>query len=131
MVTLDSLDGKTPCLQGVKIDVCSARMEYYAQPASLPQVSLSSIKMDLYRRGTLGLVHDHSVLMVVDFTINAQAIQISPKSEFGALCDFFRGQEDLHARILRVLHSLSFIDDPSRIMRCIRFSSRFGFEIGP
>lgn len=101
-------------MEPAKIDVCSARMEYYPQPASLPLVSLSSIKMDLYRR---------------DFTINALALQVSPSSAYGGLCDFFHGQRDLQERSLRTLHSLSFVDDPSRIMRAVRFSSRYGYDI--
>jgi tRNA nucleotidyltransferase (CCA-adding enzyme) len=99
---------------GEKIDVATARLEYYEYPAALPTVELSSIKMDLFRR---------------DFTINALAVQLNPK-KFGQLVDFFGGQQDIKAKNIRVLHSLSFVEDPTRIIRAIRFSQRFGFAIG-
>jgi tRNA nucleotidyltransferase (CCA-adding enzyme) len=100
---------------GTRVDVATARLEYYEYPAALPTVELSSIKMDLYRR---------------DFTINALAIHISP-GNFGKLVDFFGAQRDLKERVIRVLHSLSFVEDPTRILRAIRFEQRFSFKIGP
>ncbi|OGP54067.1 MAG: polya polymerase [Deltaproteobacteria bacterium RBG_13_52_11] len=99
---------------GHKIDVATARMEYYERPAALPTVELSSIKMDLFRR---------------DFTINTLAIELRP-SAFGQLLDFFGGQRDLKEEVIRVLHNLSFVEDPSRIFRAIRFEQRFGFHLG-
>jgi tRNA nucleotidyltransferase (CCA-adding enzyme) len=99
---------------GEKIDVATARLEYYEYPAALPTVELSSIKMDLFRR---------------DFTINALAVQINP-DQFGRLVDFFGGQKDIKNKTIRVLHSLSFVEDPTRIIRAIRFAQRFGFTIG-
>ncbi len=99
---------------GDKIDVATARLEYYEYPAALPSVELSSIKMDLFRR---------------DFTINALAVQLNPGS-FGRLVDFFGGQKDMKSKTIRVLHSLSFVEDPTRIIRAIRFAQRFGFSIG-
>jgi tRNA nucleotidyltransferase (CCA-adding enzyme) len=99
---------------GYKIDVATARMEYYERPAALPTVELSSIKMDLFRR---------------DFTINTLAIELLPGA-FGQLLDFFGGQRDLKERVIRVLHNLSFVEDPTRIFRAIRFEQRFGFHIG-
>jgi tRNA nucleotidyltransferase (CCA-adding enzyme) len=99
---------------GQRIDVATARLEYYEYPAALPTVELSSIKMDLYRR---------------DFTINALAVHLNP-SNFGKLVDFFGSQRDIKERVLRVLHSLSFVEDPTRILRAIRFEQRFGFTIG-
>ena len=99
---------------GYKIDVATARMEYYERPAALPTVELSSIKMDLFRR---------------DFTINTLAIELRPGA-FGQLLDFFGGQRDLKEGVIRVLHNLSFVEDPSRIFRAIRFEQRFGFHIG-
>jgi tRNA nucleotidyltransferase (CCA-adding enzyme) len=99
---------------GWRIDVATARLEYYEHPAALPTVELSSIKMDLVRR---------------DFTINALAIQLNP-GHFGELVDFFGGQKDIKERIIRVLHSLSFVDDPTRILRAVRFEQRFDFRIG-
>lgn len=99
---------------GSKIDVATARWEYYEYPAAMPTVAISSIKLDLFRR---------------DFTINTLAIKLNPK-DFGMLIDFFGGQRDLKDGIIRVLHSLSFIDDPTRILRAVRFEQRFGFKIG-
>jgi tRNA nucleotidyltransferase (CCA-adding enzyme) len=99
---------------GFKIDVASARMEYYQFPASLPVVEMSSIKMDMFRR---------------DFTINTLAIQLNP-GKFGRLIDFFSGQKDIKDKILRVLHNLSFVEDPTRVFRALRFEQRFGFTIG-
>ncbi|MGB9711927.1 MAG: CBS domain-containing protein [Dissulfurimicrobium hydrothermale] len=99
---------------GFKVDVATARWEYYEYPAALPTVELSSIKLDLYRR---------------DFTINAMAIKLNPK-EFGMLIDFFGGQRDLKEKTIRVLHSLSLVEDPTRVFRAIRFEQRYGFKIG-
>jgi tRNA nucleotidyltransferase (CCA-adding enzyme) len=98
---------------GFKIDVASARMEYYKFPAALPVVEMSSIKLDLYRR---------------DFTINTLAIQLNP-DRFGQLVDFFNAQKDLKEKSVRVLHNLSFVEDPTRVFRAIRFEQRFGFAI--
>lgn len=97
----------------LKLDVATARTEYYESPAALPKVEISSIKKDLYRR---------------DFTINALAIKLNPK-DFGLLIDFFGGQRDLREKAIRVLHNLSFVEDPTRAFRAVRFSERFGFKI--
>jgi tRNA nucleotidyltransferase (CCA-adding enzyme) len=97
-----------------KIDVASARMEYYKFPAALPVVEMSSIKLDLYRR---------------DFTINTLAIQLN-SDKFGTLIDFFAARKDIKEKIIRVLHNLSFVEDPTRVFRAIRFEQRFGFTIG-
>ena len=97
----------------LKIDVATARTEYYESPASLPKVETSSIKKDLYRR---------------DFTINTLAVKLNLK-DFGLLIDFFGGQRDLREKIIRVIHNLSFIEDPTRAFRAIRFSERFGFKL--
>jgi tRNA nucleotidyltransferase (CCA-adding enzyme) len=99
---------------GFKIDVASARMEYYKFPAALPVVEMSSIKLDLYRR---------------DFTINTLAIQLNP-DRFGILIDFFNAQKDIKEKSIRVLHNLSFVEDPTRVFRALRFEQRFGFSIG-
>jgi tRNA nucleotidyltransferase (CCA-adding enzyme) len=99
---------------GFKIDVASARMEYYKFPAALPVVEMSSIKLDLYRR---------------DFTINTLAIQLN-SSKFGTLIDFFSARKDVKEKIIRVLHNLSFVEDPTRVFRAIRFEQRFEFTIG-
>ena len=99
---------------GFKIDVASARMEYYKFPAALPVVEMSSIKLDLYRR---------------DFTINTLAIQLNP-DKFGTLIDFFSARKDIKEKIIRVLHNLSFVEDPTRVFRAIRFEQRFEFTLG-
>ena len=99
---------------GQTVDIASARFEYYQRPAALPIVELSSLKLDLYRR---------------DFTINTLALALNP-SDFGQLIDFFSGQRDIKEKTIRVLHNLSFIEDPTRILRAIRFEQRFGFKIG-
>ena len=98
-----------------KIDVATARLEYYEYPAAMPTVELSSIKLDLFRR---------------DFTINAMAIHLNP-ARFGTLVDFFNSQNDLKERRIRVLHNLSFVEDPTRIFRAIRFEQRLDFRITP
>ncbi len=99
---------------GFKIDVASARMEYYKFPAALPTVEMSSIKLDLFRR---------------DFTINTLAIQLNPE-RFGTLIDFFAAQKDIKEKAIKVLHNLSLVEDPTRVFRAIRFEQRFGFSIG-
>ena len=98
----------------LKIDVATARLEVYESPAALPTVERGSIKMDLYRR---------------DFTINTLAIQLNPKA-FGELIDFFGGVKDIKEKVIRVLHNLSFVEDPTRVFRAIRFEQRLGFPIG-
>ena len=98
---------------GVRIDVATARTEFYRTPAARPEVSSSALRQDLYRR---------------DFTINAMAIALT-RSRFGELLDYFGGQKDLQRRQMRVLHSLSFLDDPTRAIRAVRFAVRLGFEI--
>jgi tRNA nucleotidyltransferase (CCA-adding enzyme) len=97
----------------LKFDVATARTEYYESPGALPKVETSSIKKDLYRR---------------DFTINALAIKLNPEN-FGQLLDFFGGLRDLREKTIRILHNLSFVEDPTRAFRAIRFSERFGFKI--
>ena len=96
-----------------RIDVATARLEYYEHPAAMPTVELSSIKLDLYRR---------------DFTINAMAIHLNP-DRFGTLVDYFNCQNDLKERRIQVLHNLSFVEDPTRIFRAIRFEGRLDFTI--
>jgi len=98
---------------GFKIDVATARHEYYARPGALPTVEMSSIKRDLYRR---------------DFTMNTLAVSLNPGS-LGRVLDFFGGGRDVKEKIIRVLHNLAFVEDPTRILRAVRFSTRFGFTI--
>lgn len=97
-----------------KIDIASARLEYYEYPSAPPIVEFGSIKNDLLRR---------------DFTINALAIKLNGKDPY-TLIDFFGGQRDLKDRVLRVLHNLSFVEDPTRVLRAIRFEQRFNLTIG-
>ncbi len=99
---------------GIKIDIATARAEYYEAPGVLPTVVYGNVKMDLLRR---------------DFTINALAVALNP-GRFGTLLDFFGGLQDLHARAIQVLHSLSFVEDPTRVFRAIRFEQRLHFRLG-
>lgn len=98
---------------GLRVDVATARTEFYDYPAALPTVEHSSIRRDLYRR---------------DFTINAMAVSLSAH-DFGRLLDFFGGLEDIENGVIRVLHNLSFIEDPTRIFRAIRYENRLGFRM--
>jgi tRNA nucleotidyltransferase (CCA-adding enzyme) len=95
------------------IDITQTRAETYERPAVLPAVRPASIVGDLGRR---------------DFTVNAMAFEITPGS-FGEFIDPFDGRVDVAQRIVRVLHARSFIDDPTRIFRCIRFATRLGFKV--
>ncbi len=98
---------------GFKVDLATARTEYYETPGALPVVERSSLKMDLYRR---------------DFTINTLAVKLNEK-HFGILIDYFGAQRDLKDGLISVLHNLSFVEDPTRVFRAIRFEQRFGFKI--
>jgi tRNA nucleotidyltransferase (CCA-adding enzyme) len=97
------------------VDFISARTEFYESPTALPTVSRGSIKLDLHRR---------------DFTINTLAIRLDGH-HYGELHDYWGGLADLERGIVRVLHSLSFVDDPTRMLRAVRFEQRFGFHISP
>ena len=96
------------------VDFASARNEFYEQPAALPTVYNGSIKLDLQRR---------------DFTVNTLAVQFSPAGASGRILDFYGGLGDLRAGLIRVLHSLSFVDDPTRMLRAVRFETRLNFQI--
>jgi tRNA nucleotidyltransferase (CCA-adding enzyme) len=95
------------------VDVASTRTEFYDYPAALPRVEHASIRQDLFRR---------------DFTINAMAISLSGTG-FGTVIDFFGGFRDLRDGVIRVLHNLSFIEDPTRIFRAVRYENRYGFRM--
>jgi len=95
------------------LDLITARTEFYERPTALPTVERSSIKLDLHRR---------------DFTINTLALRLDGR-HYGELHDYWGGLDDLKQSQVRVLHSLSFIDDPTRILRAVRFEQRFGFQI--
>ena len=107
----EALPDHTPA----SLDFAGARTEFYEQATALPVVERSSIKLDLHRR---------------DFTINTLAIRLDDP-HWGRMLDFYGGQRDLEAGVIRVLHSLSFIEDPTRILRAVRFEQRFQFQIEP
>jgi tRNA nucleotidyltransferase (CCA-adding enzyme) len=98
---------------GGRVDVATARTEFYDYPGALPTVEQASIRQDLYRR---------------DFTINAMAASLKG-ADFGRLVDYFGGHRDLAGGVVRVLHNLSFIDDPTRIFRAVRYETRYGFRM--
>jgi tRNA nucleotidyltransferase (CCA-adding enzyme) len=98
---------------GKRVDVVTARTEFYDAPAALPSVEHASIREDLFRR---------------DFTINAMAVSLKG-DDYGRLVDPFGGRVDLDEKRIRVLHNLSFIDDPTRIFRAIRYENRYRFRM--
>jgi tRNA nucleotidyltransferase (CCA-adding enzyme) len=100
------------------VDIATARSEFYPYPAANPEVTASSIRQDLYRR---------------DFTVNALAVRLTRlrQRQTVELLDFFGGMEDLNQRQIRVLHPNSFIEDPTRIFRAVRFATRLGFTLDP
>jgi tRNA nucleotidyltransferase (CCA-adding enzyme) len=95
------------------LDLISARTEFYLHPTALPTVERGSIKLDLHRR---------------DFTINTMALRLDGH-HYGELHDYWGGLNDLRSGLVRVLHSLSFVDDPTRMLRAVRFEQRFGFAV--
>ncbi len=95
------------------IDIATARSEIYSQPGALPEVTPSNINRDLFRR---------------DFTVNAMAVSLH-KDNFGELLDPYNGLQDLKNRFIRILHSESFIDDATRILRAIRYEKRLNFKL--
>ncbi|MBI5839258.1 MAG: CCA tRNA nucleotidyltransferase [Chloroflexi bacterium] len=95
------------------LDLITARSETYTQAGALPTVKPSTVEDDLRRR---------------DFTINAMAMRIDG-DHFGELLDPLNGQKDLQAGIIRVLHPRSFVDDPTRMLRAVRYEKRYGFQI--
>ncbi len=107
---------KHPELDSLWVDIATARTEFYPYPAANPEVEASSIRQDLYRR---------------DFTLNALAVRLTGPNRRGEILDFFGGWLDLQAGQIRVLHANSFIEDPTRIYRAVRFAVRLGFEIEP
>ncbi len=98
---------------GLRLDFATARKEVYLKGGSLPRVSKGVLKDDLFRR---------------DFTINAMAIAINPEC-YGTLIDFWQGREDLLKKRIRIMHEKSFIDDPTRILRAVRFERRLNFKM--
>ena len=106
--TLTSKDGFT-------IDVATARQEHYPGPGVLPVVQAGNLKQDLFRR---------------DFSINAMAMRLTQES-FGELIDDYGGRADLQAGRVKILHDRSFVDDPTRVFRAVRFEQRLGFHLEP
>ena len=104
--TLETADGYV-------LDISTTRREYYEHPGALPVVQNGSLRMDLYRR---------------DFTINSLAVALNVDN-FGELMDFYRGYQDIKDGFIRVLHNLSFVEDPTRAFRAVRFEARLGFKI--
>ena len=96
----------------LRLDIATARTESYPRPGALPQVQAGTLRQDLIRR---------------DFSINAMAVSLS-REETGQLVDMFGGEDDLSNGLVRVLHDRSFIDDPTRILRGIRYEQRLGFR---
>ncbi len=107
-------NGKKLAASGLKdLDLVSARTEFYTHPTALPTIERGSIKLDLHRR---------------DFTINTLALRLDG-NHYGELHDYWGGMDDLHDGVVKVLHSLSFVDDPTRILRAVRFEQRLRFSI--
>jgi tRNA nucleotidyltransferase (CCA-adding enzyme) len=99
--------------RSLHVDVASSRTEYYSRPGALPVVERSGLRQDLLRR---------------DFTINAMAACLDPDC-FGRIADPYGGLKDIESGTVRVLHALSFIDDPTRLLRAARFEVRYGFGL--
>jgi tRNA nucleotidyltransferase (CCA-adding enzyme) len=97
----------------ISLDLITARTEFYTHPTALPTIERGSIKLDLHRR---------------DFTINTLALRLDGR-HYGELHDYWGGLSDLRQGIVRVLHSLSFVDDPTRMLRAVRYEQRYGFQI--
>lgn len=100
---------------GINVDFGSARKEFYSRPARAPSVEAGGLREDLGRR---------------DFTINALAVSIN-SADYGEVIDYFSGYEHLDKGLLKVLYSLSFVEDPVRILRGARFEVRYNFAMDP
>jgi len=100
---------------GMKVDVVTARRETYAHPGALPDVIPGQLSDDLFRR---------------DFTINAVAVSLNA-GDFGVIRDDFDGINDIKDGLVRIMNYRSFIDDPTRILRAVRYEKRFGFKCEP
>ncbi len=98
---------------GRQVDFATCRKERYVRPGAFPKVAPAKIEEDLKRR---------------DFTVNAVAVAVDP-AHWGTMIDPFGGVKDIGSKKIRVLHEKSFIDDPTRMLRAVRFKERFGFEM--
>jgi tRNA nucleotidyltransferase (CCA-adding enzyme) len=105
--------GTSPDGREIRVDVASARTEFYVAPGALPEVERSTLRHDLARR---------------DFTINAMATSLKAE-DLGSTYDFVGGFRDLRQKTVRVLHNLSFVEDPTRLLRAIRYEARLGFRM--
>ncbi len=115
VVTHDRFGTATYTKDDISVDLTTARWEEYSRPGILPLVRPGSIDTDMARR---------------DFTVNAIALQLSPP-EAGRILDPYDGRGDLNEGLIRVLHDASFTDDPTRIMRAIRYEQRLAFRLDP
>ena len=102
-------------VDSLTFDLARARTESYARPGALPDVSPGTMSQDLARR---------------DFSVNAMGVSLS-EDDWGMLLDPHGGAADLRARLVRVLHPGSFVDDATRILRAVRYAGRLDFEIEP
>lgn len=100
-------------VEGTRAEIGMARAEVFGQPGKPPLVTPATINEDLRRR---------------DFTFNAMALSLNDGSR-GLLLDPFNGAADIEARLIRILHSYAFLEDPSRLIRAIRFAARFGWSL--
>jgi tRNA nucleotidyltransferase (CCA-adding enzyme) len=110
-IYIDGQKGDRPS----RIDIATARREFYEHAAALPLVEHGELREDLYRR---------------DFSVGAMAVPLGPRGPLG-LVDYFGGWQDLQSRQIRILHTLSFVEDPTRILRAVRFAHRYGFTLEP
>ena len=108
-------DFKTAHLKvgNLKVEFATSRRESYERSGAYPKVEPAPLKEDIFRR---------------DFTINTLAVSLNPE-DFGTLVDYLGGERDLKEGVIRIIHSLSFVEDPIRILRALRFAGRFGFEL--
>ena len=97
----------------IAIDLATTRRERYSRPGALPEVEPAPLVEDLARR---------------DFTVNAMAAALAPV-ELGRLYDPHGGVPDLGAEVVRILHYRSFLDDPTRLLRAVRYEVRLGFDM--
>ncbi len=102
----------TVVMEGIRVDLVTSRRETYSQPGQLPRVTPGSVADDLARR---------------DFSVNTMALPLSPDE--AGLIDPMGGLDDLRAGVIRALHKRSFVDDPTRMLRAVRYEQRFGFRI--
>ncbi len=109
------IKGKRADGSDLRIDVASARTEFYEHPGAMPKVQRSTLEKDLARR---------------DFTINSMAASLKTE-DLGSVFDFFGGLKDLDSSKLRILHNLSFIEDPTRLFRAFTYESRLGVKMEP